>query len=191
MWLSYLSSIKPDGLGRKRTEYRSAQSSYRVCWGPTILDKSLTFLSSSPSVGAKEPPVGKGSGTTQPPLNKQDCMFANLNGLSLWETLSTGEILLHFSHVNQLLDRRDTAKSHMVLLTFVGSGGQAGPEGHSAYLVWKFWMFTFRYGAVFLWHHSSRPSLADVSTVTTRKGLWVVGSEWGCAQKKKVILFWI
>lgn len=31
------------------------------------------------------------------------------------------------------------------------------------HLVWKFCTLTLRYGAVFLWHHRSRPSLAEVS----------------------------
>ena len=29
---------------------------------------------------------------------------------------------------------------------------------------WKFWTLTFLYGAVFLWHQSSRPSLAVISS---------------------------
>lgn len=29
---------------------------------------------------------------------------------------------------------------------------------------WKFWTLTFLYGAVFLWHHSKRPSLAVISS---------------------------
>ena len=37
-----------------------------------------------------------------------------------------------------------------------------------AYLMWKFCTLTFLYGAVFLWHHRSSPSLAEVSEEHTR-----------------------
>lgn len=77
-------------------------------------------------------------------------MVANPNRLSPvgdpdhWENIAS--LLLG----NQALDRRDTDMSLMVLLAFMSSGGQAGPKGPTAYLVWKFCIFTFLYGAVFL-----------------------------------------
>lgn len=35
---------------------------------------------------------------------------------------------------------------------------------HNIHLRWKFCTFTFLYGAVFLWHHNSKPSLAVISS---------------------------
>lgn len=51
-----------------------------------------------------------------------------------------------------------------------GQLGASGPgrgwwarDDRPTHLVWKFCTLTLRYGAVFRWHHRSKPSLAEVS----------------------------
>ena len=46
---------------------------------------------------------------------------------------------------------------------FTAHAHTAGADRNRCYLKWKFWTLTFLQGAVFRWHHSSRPSLAVIS----------------------------